>query len=56
MALARKELDWNRQFELAIDSETAKKIHARSRNVEMCSMCGELCSIKMMREVMGEKD
>jgi len=56
MALARKGLDWNRQFELAIDSEKARKIHARSRNVETCSMCGELCSIKMMREVMGEKD
>ncbi|MFA4934680.1 MAG: phosphomethylpyrimidine synthase ThiC [Candidatus Methanoperedens sp.] len=52
MALARKELDWNRQFGLAIDSERAKEIHARSKNVDTCSMCGELCSIKMMREVM----
>lgn len=52
MALARKELDWNRQFGLAIDSEKAKEIHARSKNVDTCSMCGELCSIKMMREVM----
>lgn len=55
MALARKELDWNKQFMLAIDSEKAKKIHARSKNVETCSMCGELCSIKMMRDVMGKK-
>ena len=52
MALARKELDWNRQFGLALDSEKAKEIHARSKNVDTCSMCGELCSIKMMREVM----
>jgi phosphomethylpyrimidine synthase len=52
MALARRDLDWNRQFAMAIDSEKAKKIHARSRNVDTCSMCGELCSIKMMREVM----
>ncbi len=52
MALARKELDWNRQFGLAIDSEKAREIHARSKNVDTCSMCGELCSIKMMREVM----
>lgn len=52
MALARRELDWSRQFGLAIDSEKAKEIHARSRNVDTCSMCGELCSIKMMREVM----
>ncbi|HEY9206720.1 MAG TPA: phosphomethylpyrimidine synthase ThiC [Candidatus Methanoperedens sp.] len=52
MALARRELDWNGQFRCAIDSEKAKAIHARSRNVDTCSMCGELCSIKMMREVM----
>ncbi len=52
MALARKELDWGRQFRLAIDGEKAKEIHARSKNVETCSMCGELCSIKMMKEVM----
>ncbi|MCZ7357995.1 MAG: phosphomethylpyrimidine synthase ThiC [Candidatus Methanoperedens sp.] len=52
MALARRDLDWNRQFAIAIDSEKARKIHARSRNVDTCSMCGELCSIKMMREVM----
>ena len=52
MALARRELDWSRQFSLAIDSEKAKEIHARSRNVDTCSMCGELCSIKMMRELM----
>lgn len=55
MALARKDLDWNRQFGLALDSEKARAIHARSKNVDTCSMCGELCSIKMMREVMGKK-
>ncbi|MCZ7382589.1 MAG: phosphomethylpyrimidine synthase ThiC [Candidatus Methanoperedens sp.] len=52
MALARRDLDWSRQFGLAIDSEKAKEIHARSKNVDTCSMCGELCSIKMMRELM----
>ncbi|VVB94600.1 Phosphomethylpyrimidine synthase [uncultured archaeon] len=52
MALARRELDWNGQFRCAIDSEKAKMIHARSKNADTCSMCGELCSIKMMREVM----
>ncbi|VVB94613.1 Phosphomethylpyrimidine synthase [uncultured archaeon] len=54
MALARRDLDWSRQFGLAIDSEKAKEIHARSRNLDTCSMCGELCSIKMMRDVMKE--
>jgi phosphomethylpyrimidine synthase len=55
MALARKELDWNTQFRLAIDCEKAKNIHARSKNVDTCSMCGDLCSIKMMRDVLGKK-
>jgi phosphomethylpyrimidine synthase len=52
MALARRDLDWNKQLSLAIDSEKACAIHARSKNEETCSMCGELCSIKMMRGVM----
>ncbi len=52
MALARKDLNWGKQFTLALDSEKAREIHARSKNVDTCSMCGELCSIKMMREVM----
>ncbi len=51
MALARRELDWKKQFRLAIDSEKASAIHGRSKNVDTCSMCGELCSIKMMRDV-----
>lgn len=55
MALARRDLNWERQFRFAIDSEKARRIHARSRNVDTCSMCGELCSIKMMREVMGSE-
>ncbi len=52
MALARRDLDWDKQFKLALDSEKAREIHARSKNIDTCSMCGELCSIKMMREVM----
>ncbi len=52
MALARKELDWSKQFKYAINDEKARMIHERSRNVDTCSMCGELCSIKMMRDVM----
>ena len=52
MAMARRDLDWQKQFRNAIDPEKAREIHARSKNVETCSMCGELCSIKIMREVM----
>ncbi|HEX7628154.1 MAG TPA: phosphomethylpyrimidine synthase ThiC, partial [Candidatus Methanoperedens sp.] len=55
MALARRDLDWNGQFRNAIDPDKAKAIHARSKNVDTCSMCGELCSIKIMRDVMGKQ-
>ncbi|MCE8428061.1 MAG: phosphomethylpyrimidine synthase ThiC [Candidatus Methanoperedens sp.] len=52
MAHARKDLDWKKQFDQAIDPVKAKEIHARSKNVDTCSMCGELCSIKMMKEIL----
>jgi phosphomethylpyrimidine synthase len=55
MAQARRDLDWNGQFKQAIDPDKAKEIHARSKNPDTCSMCGELCSIKMMRDVLGKQ-
>ncbi|MHC1635647.1 MAG: phosphomethylpyrimidine synthase [Candidatus Methanospirareceae archaeon] len=51
MALARKHLDWERQFEIAIDGEGAKKIkNRRPSESEACSICGELCAIKIINE------
>jgi phosphomethylpyrimidine synthase len=52
MARARKELNWQRQFELALDPERAREIHSRSKHADVCSMCGELCAIKVMREML----
>jgi len=48
IARARRDLDWQRQLELAIDPEHAHKIHSRSKDTDVCSMCGELCAIKVM--------
>jgi phosphomethylpyrimidine synthase len=51
MSQARKALDWNKQFQLAIDPDRARKIR-RSRlphNDEVCTMCGELCAIKIQK-------
>lgn len=53
MAYARKRLDWNRQFELAINHEEARRIRASRPPVtdsDACSVCGELCAIKMVKE------
>lgn len=51
MSLARKNLDWERQFELAIDPEKARKLHSRRKSEsDACSMCGDLCAIKLVKE------
>ena len=55
MAYARRDLEWDRQFEHAIDSERAKHIkEARSSKTDACSMCGDLCAIKMVKEVLDQ--
>lgn len=48
MGMARKLLDWEKQFELAIDPEKARRLRNSSRPSidEVCTMCGEFCSIR----------
>ena len=57
MAVARKARDWKKQIELAIDPVKAKEIHdRRSGGIEdACSMCGELCAMKVVEEYLGKK-
>jgi len=57
MSVSRKKLDWERQFELAINPERAKRLRTErgSSDVKSCSMCGELCAMKIMNE-RGEKN
>jgi len=51
MSLARKKLDWETQFRLAIDPEKARKIwESRKSECEACSMCGDLCAIKLVKD------
>ena len=58
MAEARHSLDWDAQFKLALFGDHAKKIHCRDGEMETCSMCGDLCAIKVVNELFGtvEKD
>ena len=48
MSRARKARDWNRQFELAIDPELARKSRASAlpRHDSVCTMCGEFCALR----------
>lgn len=52
MAQARKELDWNRQFSLSLDSERAQRIfHMKNSTQETgCTMCGDMCAIRIYQE------
>ena len=52
MAIARDNFDWETQFELAIDGETAREYYesTSASEEEMCSMCGDFCAIKMVKD------
>ena len=52
MAEARRVLDWEKQFELALIPDEARRIRERDSGLETCSMCGDLCAVKMMREIL----
>lgn len=50
MSLARKDLDWDKQMELAIDPPRAKEIR-ETRNPsgsKGCAMCGKYCAMKIL--------
>jgi len=52
MARARKNLDWKTQIETSIDPQLARSIHESlpSHDSDVCSMCGELCAIKIAQK------
>ncbi len=53
MADARRRLDWKDQFDLSLFPEAAKTIHERDGELDTCSMCGDLCAVKMMQDIFG---
>ena len=55
MAYARKNLDWERQLELAINPEEARRIrNSRPSESDACSICGDLCAIKLVKEFLKQ--
>lgn len=51
MSLARKNLDWEKQFRLSIDPEKAREVWTRRKSSSSaCSMCGELCAIRLVKD------
>jgi phosphomethylpyrimidine synthase len=58
LSKARFEFDWNRQFELALDPETARAMHDETlpqevfKSAKFCSMCGpKFCSMRITQDI-----
>lgn len=54
MSLARKKLDWEKMFTLAIDPEKARRYRAESKpeREDTCSMCGNFCAVRNMNRIL----
>lgn len=55
MSTARRDLDWERMFELAIDPEKARRYRAEStpEHADSCTMCGKMCSVRNMKKALA---
>ncbi len=58
LSKARFEFDWNLQFELSLDPETARRMHDETlpqdvfKSAKFCSMCGpKFCSMRITQDV-----
>lgn len=54
MSTARKNLDWEKMFDLAIDPQKAHKYRneAKPEKEDTCSMCGNFCAVKNMNRIL----
>jgi phosphomethylpyrimidine synthase len=58
LSKARFEFDWNKQFDLSLDPETARRMHDETlpqdvfKSAKFCSMCGpKFCSMSITQKV-----
>jgi phosphomethylpyrimidine synthase len=58
LSKARFDFDWNRQFELSLDPETARAMHDETlpqevfKSAKFCSMCGpKFCSMRITQDI-----
>jgi phosphomethylpyrimidine synthase len=55
MSQARSDLDWKAQMSTAIDPERAAQIRGtRMTEGETCSMCSDLCAIKLVKDALKQ--
>jgi phosphomethylpyrimidine synthase len=57
MAKARRDLNWDLMFDLVLDPKKAKRYRDQRKptHEEFCSMCGDLCAIKLPRKYMKQE-
>ena len=58
MDTARKNLNWEEMIKQSIDPDLAREIHYRNGNSideNVCSMCGEFCAIKLLKDTLERK-
>ena len=55
MGDARRNLDWDAQWECALDPETAKRIRdeRKPEHEDTCSMCGKFCAVRSMNKALN---
>ncbi|WP_136807079.1 phosphomethylpyrimidine synthase ThiC [Desulfosediminicola flagellatus] len=58
MSEARRDLDWSRMFDLAMDPVKPKKYRESSmpEHEDSCTMCGKMCAVRNMKLVREGKD
>lgn len=54
MSVARKNLDWPKMFDLAIDPDKARRYReqVKPEKEDTCSMCGNFCAVKNMNRIL----
>jgi phosphomethylpyrimidine synthase len=57
MSVARKTFDWTSMYELSLNPGKAKAYRERGdrEGTQACSMCGELCAMKMIEKALRER-
>lgn len=55
---ARRDLNWEKMFDLAIDGEKAIRYRTESKpeNEDTCTMCGKMCAVRNINKILKGED
>lgn len=58
MSAARRDLDWDTMFSLAIDPEKARRYRASSQPAleDTCTMCGKMCAVRNVNKILAGEE